>query len=166
MRRAAAATHHLSTPARCASHLPSPLSSRQHPDLSPHAPVYSLPAAAIVWRAEASFDEEGRPTTSLPCCGPHWLSMDRPMAPTFTRISCQGCTTRASGSRAERVKLMRIGPLWCPLGSSPWVGWRGGWFKVIKRGAPPSGVPSRQVLGLPHPDPAQRSAERAGAASR
>ena len=33
LRRAAAATHYLSSPARCASHLPSPLSSRPHPDL-------------------------------------------------------------------------------------------------------------------------------------
>jgi hypothetical protein len=58
---------------------------------------------------------------------------------------------------------------WPPLVPSGVIsmGWlEGGWFKVIKRGAPPSGVPSRQVLGLPHPDPAQRSAERAGAASR
>ena len=32
------------------------------------------------------------------------------------------------------------------------MGWlEGGWFIVIKRGAPPSGVPSRQVLGLPYP---------------
>jgi len=58
---------------------------------------------------------------------------------------------------------------WPPLVPSGVIsmGWlEGGWFKVIKRGAPTSGVPSRQVLGLPHPDPAQRSAERAGAASR
>ena len=32
------------------------------------------------------------------------------------------------------------------------LGWlEGGWFIVIKRGAPPSGVPSRQELGLPYP---------------